>query len=99
MEYIVIEKFLDLQDGSYRYKVGDTFPRSGLNVSDERLDELSSTQNKLNKPLIEQADAPINLDKLSLDKLKEYAAEKEIELPENLSKKKDILLFLRGETE
>ena len=40
--YKVIEYFTDLQDANYEYNVGDTFPRKGLNVSDERLTELST---------------------------------------------------------
>ena len=44
--YKVIEMFTDLQDENYRYEPGDTFPRKGLKVSKERLEELASTNNK-----------------------------------------------------
>lgn len=50
--YEVIQYFTDLQDFNHPYKVGDTFPRSGMTVSDERLSELSGSQNKQHKPLI-----------------------------------------------
>ena len=56
MGYTVIHYFVDLQDSNHPYKVGDTFPRLGLVVSDARLKELSSSNNKQNKPLIAKAE-------------------------------------------
>lgn len=53
MSYKVIHYFTDLQDFNHPYKVGDTFPRLGLKVSEERLKELSSNKNKQKKPLIQ----------------------------------------------
>lgn len=50
--YEVIHYFTDLQDNEYPYNVGDIFPRDGLTVSDERLKELSGSNNKQHKPLI-----------------------------------------------
>lgn len=52
MSYKVIHYFTDLQDFSHPYKVGDIFPRQGMKVSEERLKELSSSNNKQGKPLI-----------------------------------------------
>ncbi len=52
--YKVIHYFEDLQDFSHPYKVGDIFPRLGLKVSQERLDELSSNKNRQKKPLIQK---------------------------------------------
>lgn len=54
----VMEPFTDLQDNNYLYNVGDTFPRDGLEVSEERLAELSSTGNKLGIILIEEVQEP-----------------------------------------
>ena len=51
--YKVIVYFTDLQDNGHPYHIGDAFPRKGVNVSKERLDELSSGRNKRKKPLIE----------------------------------------------
>lgn len=59
--YKVIRGFHDLQDATktkngnvYReYKVGDIFPRKGLEVSEERLKELAGSENKQGMPLIE----------------------------------------------
>lgn len=56
MGYTVIHYFVDLQDSNHPYKVGDTFPRLGLVVTDARLKELSSANNKQGKPLIEKAE-------------------------------------------
>ena len=50
--YEVIHYFTDLQDNEYPYNVGDEFPRDGLTVSEERLKELSGSNNKQHKPLI-----------------------------------------------
>jgi len=44
--------FTDLQDNEHVYHTGDIFPREGLEVSDERIAELSSNQNKRGVPLI-----------------------------------------------
>lgn len=52
--YRVIEYFHDLQDKGHHYNVGDTFPREGVSVDKERIKELSSSSNKLGKPLIEK---------------------------------------------
>lgn len=52
--YQVVEAFLDLQDGEYRYNVGDIFPRKGYEPSKARIAELSSTKNKIGKILIKE---------------------------------------------
>ena len=56
--YKVIERFADLQDSNHVYEVGDTFPRKGLEVSDERLAELAGVHNKQHKPLIAKVAEP-----------------------------------------
>ena len=50
--YKVIKLFNDLQDNNYEYRVGDTFPRKGLKVTEERLAELAGSDNKQGCPLI-----------------------------------------------
>ena len=52
--YKVIESFTDLRDNNYVYYVGDTFPRNGVEVGDERIAELSSDKNLQGVPLIEE---------------------------------------------
>lgn len=54
--YEVIHYFTDLQDNRYPYNAGDKFPRDGLTVSEERLKELSGSNNKQHKPLIKFAE-------------------------------------------
>ncbi|MBO5384556.1 MAG: hypothetical protein J6A30_09675 [Ruminococcus sp.] len=54
--YKVIRYFTDLQDKEYAYQVGDTYPREGLSPTDERIAELSSSQNRQGTPLIEAAE-------------------------------------------
>lgn len=59
--YKVIERFYDLQDSKntkggvvyHEYNVGDTFPRAGKEVSEERIQELAGSDNKRGVPLIE----------------------------------------------
>ncbi len=59
--YKVIKKFHDLQDATktksgmiyHEYNVGDEFPRKGMEVSEERLNELAGDGNKQGVPLIE----------------------------------------------
>lgn len=50
--YKALEAFVDLQDGNRVYKPGDIFPRQGLSVSNERLAELSSPNNRRGRPVI-----------------------------------------------
>lgn len=52
--FVVIKPFRDLQDNNFMYKAGDVFPRDGMEVSDDRIKELSGNDNKLGKPLIEK---------------------------------------------
>lgn len=51
-KYEVISYFTDLRDYDHAYNVGDEFPRQGVNVSEERIAELSSSKNKQRRPLI-----------------------------------------------
>lgn len=51
--YKVIKKFADLEDKNYIYNVGDVYPREGAEPSDERIEFLASSQNKLKTPVIE----------------------------------------------
>lgn len=51
--YRVIEYFTDLHDDDHEYREGDVFPREGIKVSKERLEELASDKNLRGIPLIE----------------------------------------------
>lgn len=58
--YEVIKAFHDLKDTKktksgtvyFEYNVGDTYPRNGLNPSEERIAELAGNNNKQGTPLI-----------------------------------------------
>ena len=50
--YRVIVEFFDLSDKNHLYKVGDEYPRKGVQPSDSRVNELLSAKNRLGKPLI-----------------------------------------------
>lgn len=44
--YKAIRFFRDIQDKSHAYRPGDEFPRPGLEVTPERLEELSTKNNR-----------------------------------------------------
>lgn len=54
MKYNVLRYFTDLQDDGYPYSVGDEYPRKGLTVTPERIEELKSGNNKRGIALIEE---------------------------------------------
>ena len=56
MAYKVIKLFTDLHDNDYLYNVGDTFPRKGISVTEERIAELSGSDNKQHTPLIKKVE-------------------------------------------
>jgi len=74
MAYKVIVSFTDLQDDNYRYRAGDTFPRAGVTVSRERLEELSTDKNRRHKPMI-------------IEDLPEVKDEVPVEVPKKTTKK------------
>ena len=43
-----------MQDNNYKYDVGDTYPRKGLNVLQSRINELATNKNLQKTPLIEE---------------------------------------------
>lgn len=50
--YKAILMFSDLCDNGHVYRAGDVYPRDGIEVSDERLAELSTDKNRRARPLI-----------------------------------------------
>jgi hypothetical protein len=54
--YKVIKYFTDLKDKGHAYHPGDKFPRDGVEVSEERFEELSSSQNRQGTPLIRKVE-------------------------------------------
>lgn len=56
MAYRVVRYFTDLQDNNHAYNAGDLFPREGMTVSNERINELVSAENKQHTQLIRYED-------------------------------------------
>lgn len=56
--YKALTSFTDLQDANYRYQAGDIFPRKGLKVSEGRIKELLTDQNRRHQPMIEEIEKP-----------------------------------------
>ena len=62
--YKVVRRFHDLQDAVktkdgtvyFEYNAGDTFPRKGREVTEDRLAELAGSSNRQGVPLIELAE-------------------------------------------
>ena len=52
MGYVVINRFVDLQDNRHNYREGDVYPREGKKVSNKRKAELAGTNNRRGIPLI-----------------------------------------------
>ena len=56
--YKVVYDFIDLKCDNHRYKVGDKFPYKDVEISTERIEELSTDKNKLGRPLIQEVKKP-----------------------------------------
>lgn len=52
LSYTVITHFTDRLDNHYSYYEGDSYPRSGFKVSEDRINELLGNNNRKKQPLI-----------------------------------------------
>lgn len=50
--YRVVRDFADKSDSLFIYHEGDTYPRDGANISEDRIAELLSNENAIGEPLI-----------------------------------------------
>lgn len=57
MKYRVLHYFTDAQDNEHPYNAGDTYPREGLSVNTNRINELSGAKNRRGIALIEEVRA------------------------------------------
>lgn len=58
--YRVVHIFYDMEDkNKHVYRVNDIFPHDGRKISKKRLEELTSTKNKIGEVLIELVDENI----------------------------------------
>lgn len=53
-KYEVVHRFKDLEDNDYIYKIGDIYPREGLEPTKKRIKELSTEKNKIGEVLIKK---------------------------------------------
>jgi arginine utilization protein RocB len=89
--YITVKLFTDLQDDNWLYNVGDVYPRKGLNVTESRIKELSSANNRQGKPLIKLVEEPKeepkeDLSNLNKVQLMEIAKEKGLNVKQSMNK-------------
>lgn len=96
MAYEVIKYFTDLQDNNYEYNIGDVFPRKGLSVSENRLNELSTDNNRQRVALIKPILAEENYSNMKVSELKEIAKSKGVS-DYNTMKKAELISVLEGE--
>lgn len=76
--YKVIYEFADKLDKNYVYKVGDIYPREGVDVTDERIQELASNKNAIGKPVIEEVmPKPVEKEEAETESEPEVEAERE----------------------
>ena len=95
--YKVLAYFTDLQDNNYPYTEGKPFPRDGLTVSEARLKELSSTNNKRGikliefveeEPQVQEQPKPLTkteINRMPLSELRELALANGIENTEDMT--------------
>lgn len=76
MKYKVIKAFADLQDNKHVYSIGDEYPREGYSPTAERIAELSTGKNLLQKPLIQLIEEP-EIESVEEQKPEEMEAVKE----------------------
>ena len=86
----VIKAFKDLEDNDYVYEENDIYPRTeNKNITKERIEALSTINNKRNEVLIEAVD----FSDMDIKSLIQYTKIYDIKIPKG-SKKEDIIAIL-----
>lgn len=84
MAYKTTQAIRDTQDNDFYYREGDEFPRNGLKVSDERLDELVKggyiVSDEVVEATVENETDETDLTKLKKDELIGLADQKGVEV-------------------
>lgn len=57
MSYVVVKDFTDLKDEGHIYRSGDTYPREGSDLDEDRAEELATDVNKRKEILIETVES------------------------------------------
>lgn len=94
--YRVLTYFTDMQDNNHPYTEGKPFPRDGLIVSEARLKELSSTNNRRGIKLIEfvedekpqEQPKPLTkteINRMAISELRELASKNRIQNTEDMT--------------
>lgn len=87
--FIVDKYFVDLQDDLFEYNAKDLYPRKDYEPTKERIEELLSSDNRQNTPLISQ----VRLNSLKVTQLKEIAIRNNIDGYSDKNKKELIELL------
>lgn len=87
--FIVDKYFVDLQDDLFEYNAKDLYPRKDYEPTKERIEELLSSDNRQNTPLISQ----VCLNSLKVTQLKEIAIRNNIDGYSDKNKKELIELL------
>lgn len=69
MRYKVLVSFVDLKDKNHKYIEGDIYPRSGGEMSDERIGELAGYRNKRGIPLIAADEIEIETEQVNQEEV------------------------------
>ena len=88
MKYRALIFFKDGKDNNRPYRAGDEYPRPGLAVSRERLEELATANNRMGRAVIEAIQEPVEKPKAETAKKKPEAKKQEEPKPKKTTRKK-----------